>query len=266
MTSRTGHFSRQPAALRRLQPGAPIRGHQPERGGLPIHRRGGELVFPVGFGLFCLRRRTPVRRYAPSRRLAASEKAGSTIAVSRFTPHAFTLIELILVMAILTMMVSLSAPTLSHFFRGRSLDSEARRMLALMRNGQSRAASEGIPMDFWVDAAQGRFGLEAERSYETEDPKAVDLPLDSGLQVEVGSASAPTTPVASLAPGQNAATASVSKVALAHPTLPTIRFLPDGSISDSSPRSLSLKSREGASLLLAQSRNRLTYEIRTPEN
>jgi type II secretory pathway pseudopilin PulG len=176
---------------------------------------------------------------------------------------AFTLIELILVMAILTMMVSVSAPTLSHFFRGRTLDSEARRMLSLLRAGQSRAVAEGVPMDFWVDAAQGRFGLEAERSYEPEDPKAVELPIDGGLQIEVGNAT--NAPAATpLWPGQSVSTASISKVALARPTLPTIRFLPDGSIGDSSPLVLSLRNSEGASLLVAQARNRLTYEIRVP--
>ena len=138
-------------------------------------------------------------------------------------------------------------------------------MLALMRSGQSRAVSEGVPMDFWVDAGQGRFGLEAERSYETEDPKAVDLPLDAGLEIEVGAATN-AAPVVALGPGQMTSTISVSKVALAHPTLPTVRFLPDGSISDTSPPVLSLKNREGAALLLAQSRDRLTYEIRLPEN
>lgn len=205
------------------------------------------------------------------------EASPALLPASRFRLHfprlthrpctAFTLIELILVMAILIMMVSLSAPTLSHFFRGRALDSEARRMLALMRNGQNRAVSEGVPMDFWVDADQGRFGLEAERSYETEDPKAVDLPLDSGLQVEVvGRASAAPVAAPALGPGQTVSTISVSKVALAHPKLPTIRFLPDGSISDTSPEVLCLKSREGTSLWLAQTHTRLTYEIRTPEN
>src|ERR1039458_8859603 len=70
---------------------------------------------------------------------------------------AFTLIELILVMAILIMAVSLS-----HFFRGRTLNSEARQLLALTRNGQSRAVSEGLPMDLWLDVEQGTFGLGAE--------------------------------------------------------------------------------------------------------
>src|SRR5689334_15919462 len=59
-------------------------------------------------------------------------------AVKRPESHApgFTLIELILVMAILTVAVSITAPALSNFFHGRTLDSEARRMLALTRQGQ----------------------------------------------------------------------------------------------------------------------------------
>src|ERR1035437_9191760 len=104
---------------------------------------------------------------------------------ANWTRRGFTLIELILVMALLTIVISLTAPKLSRFFHGRTLDSEARRLLALTRSGQSRAVSEGVPMDLWVDAAQGTFGLEAEPSYDTSDPKAVDFALDSGLQLEV---------------------------------------------------------------------------------
>src|ERR1039458_6663663 len=107
---------------------------------------------------------------------------------TRFTlqaPRGFTLIELILVMALLTIVISLTAPKLSRFFHGRTLDSEARRLLALTRSGQSRAVSEGVPMDLWVDAELGTFGLEAEPSYETSDPKAVDFTLDGGLQLAV---------------------------------------------------------------------------------
>src|SRR6184192_239420 len=73
---------------------------------------------------------------------------------SSFAPlSAFTLIELILVMTILTIAISVTAPALANFFRGRSLDSEARRLLALTRQGQSRAVSEGLPMELWIDAS-----------------------------------------------------------------------------------------------------------------
>jgi len=173
----------------------------------------------------------------------------------------FTLIELILVMTILTIVVSITAPALANFFRGRTLDSEARRLLALARQGQSRAVSEGIPMELWVDAAQGTFGLEAEPSYEEIDGKAVDLVLDTDIHIEVVNGNAPTTTSSSSSGAANAVTVSSR-----HPNLPKIRFLPDGSIGEASPQALSLTGRDGTSIYLAQSRNRLNYEIRARNN
>src|SRR5215208_532805 len=58
----------------------------------------------------------------------------------------FTLIELILVLGLLLIVAGISYPTLKNFFRGRALDSEARRFLSLTRYAQSRAAAEGLPM------------------------------------------------------------------------------------------------------------------------
>jgi len=155
---------------------------------------------------------------------------------------AFTLIELILVMAILVVMISLSAPKLGSFFRGRALDSEARRLLSLSRYGQGRAASEGIPMVMWLDVKNRVYGLREETSYEPVDPKAVEYPLGKGLELELR---------------ENAMSRSNRM------RLPSIRFLPDGSISDSSPMSVRVYDREdGASYWLSQSRNRLNYEIK----
>jgi prepilin-type N-terminal cleavage/methylation domain-containing protein len=175
---------------------------------------------------------------------------------------AFTLIELILVMAILTMAASITVPTLSKFFRARTLDSEARRFLALTRNGQSRAVSEGLPMDLWVDQDQGRFGLEAEPSYDNNDPRKEEFQLEPGLQirVEIGAVSASTN---SGNPGQVQSVASVARTVLVKPGLPTIRFMPDGSIADTSPQMLCLAGHDGFALWLKQTRNRLSYEIKT---
>ena len=164
-------------------------------------------------------------------------------------------------MAILTMAVSVTAPALSHFFRGRTLDSEARRLLALTHDAQSRAVSEGVPMDLWINTAEGKFGLQVEPSYENEDPKAVELDLDSGLEVEIVSG-APTNSASALNLGQPVSVASVPRVVLARPNLPTLRFLPDGSIDEASPRSVRLTDRDGTSLWLAQTRDHLAYEIR----
>jgi len=176
--------------------------------------------------------------------------------------NAFTLIELILVMAILTMAVAVTAPTLAHFFRGRTLDSEARRLLALTRSGQNRAVAEGIPIDLWVNASGGIVGLDAEPSFETTDPKAVEFTLDSGVQIEVVKQATVSTLATNLTRVQTISTASVLPVKLTHAGLPTIRFLPDGSLGENSPQSLRLTSRDGTSLTIALGQDRLSYEIR----
>lgn len=178
--------------------------------------------------------------------------------------EAFTLIELILVMAILTMAVSLTAPALSNFFRGRSLDSEARRLLALTHGAQSRAVSEGVPMDLWIDSANGQYGLEAERSFETTDARAVQFQLDTGLQIEASKPPVVAAPQV-LTPGQTVSTASVLPVKLAHPALPAIRFLPDGTIDPASPTKLLLTARDGSVLSLVQTSDKRGYEIRNTD-
>ncbi|SPE62643.1 hypothetical protein SBV1_860013 [Verrucomicrobia bacterium] len=178
----------------------------------------------------------------------------------------FTLIELILVMAILTIAVSLAAPTLSHFFAGRALDSEARRLLALTRLGQSRAVAEGLPMELWVDPQSRTYGLEAEVSSRTSadqsDPKAVTYTLDRDVKMEIPArlVTKPAVIRSSLAP---ISIASVPVVVPRHGNLPTIRFLPDGSVAENSPQMLHLIDRENASLFLALATSRLSYEIRT---
>ena len=138
-------------------------------------------------------------------------------------------------------------------------------MLALTRSGQNRAVSEGLPMDLWVDAEQGTFGLEAEPSYETSDPKAVDFTLDSGLRLEVVNQTA-VARANTMNPGQQASIASVPRVNLVHASLPTIRFLPDGSLGERSPQMLRLTGDDGGSLWLVQSRDGSNnYEIRNTD-
>lgn len=171
---------------------------------------------------------------------------------------AFTLIELILVMTILTIAISITAPSLANFFRGRALESEARRLLSLSRQGQSRAVSEGLPMDLWLDAAQGTCGLEAEPSYEKTDPRAVQLTFEPGITLEVASG-VPVPGLALETPNGVAGAATAG----ARPNLPTIRFLPDGSISETSPATVKLIGRDGIPLTLGLSRNRLNYEIQS---
>src|SRR5208337_400271 len=140
--------------------------------------------------------------------------------MSRVTRHvdAFTLIELILVLALLVIITSLAAPPMANFIRGRAMDSEARRLMALMHAGQSRAVSEGLPMVLWVDEKQGAYGLQAEATGQNGDPKAENLMVDSALQIAV----------------VNTGSGGTAKFG----SLPAIRFLPDGTVDENSPQRL----------------------------
>ncbi len=159
---------------------------------------------------------------------------------ARCAQRAFTLIELILVMALIAVAVSMVAPHLSDFVRGRSLDSEARRMLALTDAGGSRAVSEGMPMVLWFNQKQNTCGLEQETPPKGGDTKAEDVSINEDVAV---------TPVSS---------GSAGVTTFNH--LPAIRFLPDGTIDENSPQAVQLK--QGNDVLwLVQQQNHTGYEI-----
>ena len=173
-------------------------------------------------------------------------------------PHpaaAFTLIELILVMAMLLIVLAVSAPSLSNFFRGRTLDSEARRFVSLTRYGQSRAVSEGVPMVLWIDLRKRSYGLKQEAGYADEDAKAVEFAMGKELNIEVAD-----LPDASARQGRPAQPTD--------PSVPMLRFQPDGFVGETSPQSVVIREeKDGArtdeSIWITQSRNRLNYEIHT---
>ncbi|HEV2319000.1 MAG TPA: GspH/FimT family protein [Verrucomicrobiae bacterium] len=161
----------------------------------------------------------------------------------------FTLIELILILALLVVITSLATPVVSRFIRGRALDSEARRLYALTHAAQSRAVSEGMPMMLWVDEKNGAYGLAEETPGKTggkagnqaADPKAEDLTVDSTLRI------------------------AVMNVGLGTPTtfnnLPAIRFLPDGTVDEDSPQTLELADADGFTRWLLLNKMRTGYEI-----
>jgi type II secretion system protein H len=160
--------------------------------------------------------------------------------------RAFTLIELILVLALLAIVTSLAAPSLSRFFRGRALNSEARQLLSLTHAGQARSVSEGFPVLLWIDSQQRQYGLQLESSSQNGnsqdvDPKAEEFNFDESLQIEAMNASQMTVNGRSVT---------------------AIRFQPDGTVDESSPTSVRVASQNGDVLWLLQATNRVNYEIR----
>ena len=106
--------------------------------------------------------------------------------------RAFSLLELVVVLALLTSAMALLAPRLSGFFRGRHLDDEARRLWALTRYAQELAITRALPVAVWVDSEERTYGLEAEPGY---GYTVSALRYDLGPDVEVSAeTSAETTP------------------------------------------------------------------------
>lgn len=170
---------------------------------------------------------------------------------------AFTLIELILVMALLVIVIAVTFPGLQGFFKGRALESETRRFASLARYGQSRAVSEGIPMALWINARAGTYGLEAQSGYLERDDKAVEYELDKDLEIEVTQTSLNR---AQMTPEQQYRHRNQTAGRNANPE---IRFAPDGSIDLISPESVCIRGEGKSARWIAQSENRLGYEVRT---
>ena len=190
--------------------------------------------------------------FASRRARAFGSKAPSPLRFAGALQNAFTLIELILVMALLAIVLAVSAPSLSRFFRSRSLDSEAKRFLALTRYAQSRAVSEGVPMVLWLETEQRGYGLNADKSFVEEDPLAEQFTVDDALEIEVLRFSR-----AMIASQTN----RFQNERLDAGNLYTLRFNPDGFVSLSSPEAVVFRQGENEELWVAQSRNRLNYEI-----
>jgi type II secretion system protein H len=179
----------------------------------------------------------------------------------------FTLIELILVMVLLLTVVGVAIPSLSGFFRGRTLDSEARRFLALTRHGQSRAVGEGVPVLLWVDERERRYGLEQDPAFVRFDTNAVEF--EAGEDVEIETMAGRVSLTNRVFGGAPAG----MRLIAGRGQLPTIRFEPDGGVTAGSMEGVRIwREPQGSeravrgkedSLWIARGRDRVSYEIQT---
>ncbi|HEX5175532.1 MAG TPA: GspH/FimT family pseudopilin [Chthoniobacteraceae bacterium] len=153
---------------------------------------------------------------------------------------AFTLIELILVMALLATIMAIAAPSLSHSLRDRNLRQEAARFVALTEYARSEAISRGLPMIVWVDAEEKRFGAEAKPGFDDDTQGTREFVLHEDIQ---------------FGPIERTTNTSASR----DPTL--IEFAPDGTLQTESIDTLSLTDRFNATALIQRTRDAWGYEV-----
>ena len=156
-------------------------------------------------------------------------------------PPGFTLIELILVMSLLVIVTSIAVPAMARFVRGRALDSETRRVLAVLHLAQSRAVSEGSPVYFWLDEKSRAYGVTAETRGQSGDPRAETLTVDATLGL-TGTQTGVSSPVQ-------------------FNNLPAVKFLPDGTIDEGSLAAVILADTDGFQRQLVENKTRNGYEV-----
>jgi type II secretion system protein H len=151
---------------------------------------------------------------------------------------AFTLIELILVMALLATIMAIAAPSLSHSLRDRNLRQEAARFVALTEYARSEAISRGVPMIVWVDVAERRFGAEAKPGFSEDAEETREFVLHEDIQF-----------------GPSERTTSTARDAA------LIEFAPDGTLQAESIDTVSLTDRFNATALIGRTRDAWGYEV-----
>ncbi len=154
-------------------------------------------------------------------------------------------------MALLAIAASLAAPQMASFFRGRSLDQEARRLLSLTHYAQSRAVTEGYPMLLWIDPSSGQYGLEIQSGFVSEDDRAVHYEADPTISLETMASTAP---------------APYEDEGVAKQDAPEgILFRPDGLVDSSSLSQVILRQGDQPAIALQLMRNGLGFELTRPE-
>lgn len=156
--------------------------------------------------------------------------------VNRSNNIGFTLIEMVLVMALLTMMMALAAPSLSRSFHGRNLAQQAGMLLAATEYARGEAISQGVPMNVWIDMGSATFGVQAKTGYEGSSSREKSWTLPAEIRFES-------------APGNSDG--------YGHGLMAT--FLPEGTLDNASVDEVRLADGSGESIAIQQHED--GYEI-----
>jgi len=159
--------------------------------------------------------------------------------------QAFTLVELILVMALLCIIVGLAVPSLARSMHQRNLVQEATTLYALTEYARDEASSRGVPMVVWIDEDSGQYGAKAKTGFEDSGAREKDFTLEGGVTFEPLAA---TTGTAPLTTEENGATDAVE-------------YEPDGTLDPSSELAVKIEDRSQSEAGIVQNTDGTAYEI-----
>lgn len=155
----------------------------------------------------------------------------------RAAGRGFTLIEFILVMALLATLMAVVAPRISGSIRRQNLDQEAVRLVALTEYARDEAVSQGVPMVVWIDVETSEFGSHPKSGFLARDDRSVEYQLREDIEFD----------------GRNSLRSGGPQIA--------IEMGSDGLLATHSVREIWLMDRTGASLAVVTTTNGWGYEV-----
>lgn len=150
---------------------------------------------------------------------------------------AFTLVELIVVMAVLALVLALSAPSLARSMRQRNIAAEAARFQAATEYARNEAVSQGVPMVLWVDEKARAFGIEPRSGFIGDPSRVRAFTLHPDIEIALEK--------------------SLDRSAAVQP----IEFAPDGAPASTNVETVELKDRFATTVTIARTEDGWSYEI-----
>jgi len=98
------------------------------------------------------------------------------------------LIELVIVMAVMAVILAVTAPNLAGFVHGRSVREEARRLVAVTRRAAAVASSQSCRTRVWLEPSTGSYGWRRVETYDTDGADDVSFTVAEGIELTVSPA------------------------------------------------------------------------------
>ncbi len=172
--------------------------------------------------------------------------------------RAFTLVELILVMALLVVFLGIVVPSVSRSLRQRNLEQEAARLLALTEYGRDEAMGQGVPMDVWIDVDNKSFGVEPKPGYSGTATRTKTFQLNDDMHFD------PITGGLTVKPGTGAGLTGVPAAPPVQPThggITAAEFAPDGTLDPGSVATVRLADRTNSGVSVTLTADGYGYQI-----
>jgi type II secretion system protein H len=127
---------------------------------------------------------TPGTNFSASLSASPADGAGG-----RLRPGAaFTLLELVIVMAVVGIMLAVTAPNLARFLHGRNVREDARRLVAVTRRAAAVAASQSCRTVVWIDPTNGEYGWRRLESFTKDTTDELSYTVLDGTTLSVSPA------------------------------------------------------------------------------